>query len=685
MYKYTNQSIGNVKSLNKRLRHQVTMIPEDAPYQFGKKGSPRKIPFPSKSTKLYDNTKRRKSVMGSNISRFAPPSSQNLAPPIKRKSTVRAQTIGAAERTPSAMNVINSFFGSTKSSPKYKNGSKGIHEEEKSLEMTPKRSNPKMRISKNFVKQTTIKEEVTISEYEINKKWYDYEKKTGKDFSLPSSKMIKTTQGPEAFNFSTPNGALAKLNTSINRGINSGSINSFRTPNKFTLPNNSFDSRVGGSESPMKNKIRRRQTKLLSLNHKDLQKIPSLSLKCCDCELIDVNCSINKYKNEQNIMKQSNSILLEEIKQLRDLNGQLIDKLNKFQDNEAAVLDRHLEYEHIEEGFEKICKNFSNEVDPSLGNLSVRGATKKMLLNLQQFCYEQISSIKICYMNKVEQLKGSFTEEIENLSEALATTSMMSLEYQKKFEKKCLTKAAKEDSNSDKIQELQVKLKAVSQEFKLYKSKFETADKELSETKILKEIADEKLAIMKEKMQREKEAKESYKERLEELETKYQNISISTMHTKLSSLKTQLDLQKLEDAKKLYDKDKKLKKAIQALKSFQTQRRDGVIKLPENLGNEETADPEEASESGGQSPTKEDLPELNDQNNFEIQSEDEDPAEIERNIKKMLAEEEMIKKQKEEAAIEPEIVELDNEVKYQVDREKFEQALSKNPNLDNLY
>lgn len=44
----------------------------------------------------------------------------------------------------------------------------------------------------------------------------------------------------------------------------------------------------------------------------------------------------------------------QEIKQLKDLNSRLIDKIHRYEDNESNILDKHLEYEKIQEGFDKI-------------------------------------------------------------------------------------------------------------------------------------------------------------------------------------------------------------------------------------------------------------------------------------------------------------------------------------------
>ncbi|CAI2360294.1 unnamed protein product [Moneuplotes crassus] len=689
MYKYTNQSFGNVKNLNKRLRQQVSMSQEEGPFRFRHKNDINNTQLLTKRSKFYNTSDKTKSVVRNSLSRFKPPSSTKGATQITRKSKIRARTIISKDKRYSAMNVIKSFFGSAKTSPSFKKNSKEIHNNEKPLSVSPKRTSSKMSTRKNFTKKSTIKDQVTISEYEINKKWHEYENVKMK-YNLPSTK--KNTNGKDIFTFSSPKMGVGPSNPATNKGVNLSTMSSFRGPNQLSLITNSFDSRMGGPESFTKNIVKRKKNKLSTLTCQDILLRSSSIHKCCECELTDIDCSINMYKNELNILKQSNLIITEEVRQLKELNGQLIDKLHRFEDAEATNLDNHIEYSEIEDGFDKICKNFSDEVDPSLGHTSVRKVTKKMLLYLQQFCYEQLSEIKCNYASKIDKIKKSFTEEIEFLSEALASASKTSLDLKKDFERNHTKNEVQDIDNSGKASELETLLQKSFCELQECKSKLETTESDLVKAKDIQEALETQVVKLKDKVGYEKDAKETYKQRLEEIETKYQNVSISTMHTQLASLKTQLDLQKLEDAKKLYDKDKKLKKAIQALKSFQCQRRTGVIQLPPNLGNEETADPAESSDSEDVSPIEIDGHKFISRTNIGTLSEqDEDPAEIERNIKKMFDEEEAAKKKKEEEVAEPEIVELSNSQKYkrielyQVDRTKFEKAISKNPNLNGLY
>lgn len=378
MFKYTNQSMGNVKDLNQKLRQQVTMAPGDSRLQFGRKKNSQVAPLLSQKTTIPSSSSQRKRVISS-ISNFQGSKSSKLSVPQSgRKSSNRSKTIVTRGRKASAMNVIKNFFGSTKKalSPNFsKKNYEGIKIQE--------REKPKRRSlgKHNFTKQNTIKPEVTISEYEINKKWYDYEKRKGKDYSLQSSKFANKT-----YTTSTPTGMVQKLNLSGHKGVKSGGYGHYNSPNKYPLSGNTFDSRGGKPETPKKVPIQRIRTKLLSVRHNNNDLLNSSGMSSQRLPEEDSpNSSVAQLRNELKMHQESKSIMDQELTQLKDLNSQLIDKLQKLQEHEANNLDSHFEYEAILEGFEKICKNFSDELDPSLGNLSVRGATKKMLLNLQQF------------------------------------------------------------------------------------------------------------------------------------------------------------------------------------------------------------------------------------------------------------------------------------------------------------
>lgn len=307
-----------------------------------------------------------------------------------------------------------------------------------------------------------------------------------------------------------------------------------------------------------------------------------------------------------------------------------------------------------------------------------------MLLNLQQFAYDQIAALKVNFTTKLETMKESYSEEIEELSLSLAEACRWANSFSVEAELVKEQEDQKEDNSGQIIQELKDRLEDEQKRSATMAKRYDDIDKKYQDlTKEFEELT-VKHGKLEEKWARETDLKLDLKERLDEIENKYQNVSISTMHAKISSLKSQLDLQKLEDAKKLYDKDKKMKKAVEALKAFkEASKNKKQSKEGEGEGDE---DDEGEGEIGGESsPTKSNMNLEEIQAKMQEESEEEDPAEIERNIKKMLQEEEELKKEQEEAQQEEPPPEINNEDDYQVDRDGFEQAIQSNPMFENVF
>ena len=403
-----------------------------------------------------------------------------------------------------------------------------------------------------------MKPEVTISEYDISKKWYEYEKKIGSPLKLPSTMIPSKYSSPKRENYNPP---VFSLSNNINILGNlkipkklSSVLNPLVDHKDPSFQNTSFDKRETKESLLPVSSPNRKKVSLMSIRQYDQRPHDIQEMKCCDCEVGDHECHILVLQTELNKSTQSNVMRDHELTQLSDLNRQLVDRLELIEDYENCKIDQHFEYEHIQQGFDKICKNFSDTVDPALGNLSVRGATKKMLLNLQKFAYEQIAMLKVQYIQRIENVKHSFAEEIDELNEALADSCIKTVDFKLHAETIIENHASKVDNTGEIIADLRSRLALETQRADLMTDKFTKVDKELTELKESHE--DLKLQFLKltEKCEREVDMKLNFKERLEDIENKYQNVSISTMHSKLTSLKTQIDLQKLEDAKKLYEK-----------------------------------------------------------------------------------------------------------------------------------
>lgn len=313
-----------------------------------------------------------------------------------------------------------------------------------------------------------------------------------------------------------------------------------------------------------------------------------------------------------------------------------------------------------------------------------------MLLNLQQFAYDQIAGLKVYYNDRLESVKESFSSEIETLQEALAESCKNANAFQIQATTFITENAHKDDNSSQIIEELQSQLKEETERADTMSMKYKNTFNDYTKLKADNEDLQIKFEKLREKCDREIDLKKDLKERLDEIENKYQNISISTMHAKISSLKSQLDLQKLEDAKKIYEKDKKLKKAMDALKAFKEAALNNS--KPKKEGEGEGDDNDEADQNDNedfdldnveipQTDGKGPIP----QPKIDEESEEEDPEEIERNIKKMLQEEEQLKKEQEEVHKEEPPPEIQHEEQYLVDRDGFEQAIMGNPIFENLY
>ena len=114
--------------------------------------------------------------------------------------------------------------------------------------------------------------------------------------------------------------------------------------------------------------------------------------------------------------------------------------------------------------------------DPSLGNLSVRGATKKMLLNLQQFAYDQIAGMKVYFNDRLETIKETYAEESDMLYETLAEackTSNIVKQESVAVEKE---EIQKEDNSAQIIEDLRTQLDLETSRANIMTEKFEDID-----------------------------------------------------------------------------------------------------------------------------------------------------------------------------------------------------------------
>jgi len=103
-----------------------------------------------------------------------------------------------------------------------------------------------------------------------------------------------------------------------------------------------------------------------------------------------------------------------------------------------------------------------------------------MLLNLQQFAYDQIAGLKVYFSDRLESIKESYSEEIEQLYEALAESCKRTNVFQEQAVTFVAEKANKEDNSSQVIEGLQLKLDLETDRANIMTEKFDDVDAKLT-------------------------------------------------------------------------------------------------------------------------------------------------------------------------------------------------------------
>ena len=198
---------------------------------------------------------------------------------VLRKNKVRAMTTSMKPRKSTVLTAYPSFFGSVRDPLVYKTP-KGNLEEIKSTLEESKKSIPALK--KKIVKQNTIKPEVTISEFDIHKKWYDYEKNIGKEFVLPSTLMNRSAYASENV---SPNQSPILKNMKVTSHLRllrkpTGGLNPLVNHDKSHKNSISFDSRPTKSEKVSMSPYKRTRTKLLSIKKIEIANKSISESKC---------------------------------------------------------------------------------------------------------------------------------------------------------------------------------------------------------------------------------------------------------------------------------------------------------------------------------------------------------------------------------------------------------------------
>ena len=177
--------------------------------------------------------------------------------------------------------ALTSFFGSPRESSKYRTPLGQLDEVQSNRHENSKSDIQSIKVK--ITNQKATKPEVTISEYEINKKWYEYEQKQGKEKKWNSVLLNKTSYSPEK----------AKPQFSLNEHMNilgnlkvpkkpSGTLNPLITPNAVTMRNTTYDSKMFKMEELKTGRAKPTKATLLSIKQYEAPNQSILPMKCCE-------------------------------------------------------------------------------------------------------------------------------------------------------------------------------------------------------------------------------------------------------------------------------------------------------------------------------------------------------------------------------------------------------------------
>jgi hypothetical protein len=178
MFTYTNKSRGNVKDLNNRLKQQATHPSSNVSKLRSLKANGI---LNNMNHQQFGNPSKHQTMLVGIRKRSRAPSPVKQKSPLQNQATKRMSSTNKDPRRKAITSTLNqTFFGSAKKPKSYT-----PQNELEEIKSNMFKENGKF-IKESFTKRGKIIEEVTVPEYDINKKWYAFEKKQGKDFKLPS-------------------------------------------------------------------------------------------------------------------------------------------------------------------------------------------------------------------------------------------------------------------------------------------------------------------------------------------------------------------------------------------------------------------------------------------------------------------------------------------------------------------
>lgn len=271
MFAYTNKSIGKVKDLNNRLKQQVIEQSSKNPKLRSLKTN---VGFDSKRQQFGNSIKPQSMLV--DIRR-----KDGVATPVKHQSplqkrvSMRMNTTSRKPRKAAITSLATSFFGNIKKPLQYT-----PHNELEEIKSAAYEESTKS-IKANIMRRGTIKAEVTIPEYDLHKQWYEYEKKIGKDFKLPSSLTVKNSlnKNSTSNNYNDLSSYIGILgNLKVPKKSN-GNYNPLVGGSNFGAMNSTLESRSFDIEETKTKFPKRLKTNLLSIKQIGISDKSVLSYK----------------------------------------------------------------------------------------------------------------------------------------------------------------------------------------------------------------------------------------------------------------------------------------------------------------------------------------------------------------------------------------------------------------------
>lgn len=198
MYYQTGKNIGKIQELNSQMKLRASN--ENDPKKFKLRALKTNAGLGNITRKNYllNQPNKRKSMLVDLTTGKGKVTPQRERSPLQQTPTMRIRSSTNKPRKSQVYHTQMSFFGSPKEPLKYNTPLGELAEVQSNDESNANLSTMRGKIAT----QRTIKPEVTISEYDISRKWYEYEQKMFKDHKLPPGLFSKSTYSSTKGGFS---------------------------------------------------------------------------------------------------------------------------------------------------------------------------------------------------------------------------------------------------------------------------------------------------------------------------------------------------------------------------------------------------------------------------------------------------------------------------------------------------